>query len=198
MCSGSASGQRGHERQRGGVAAVALAYLGGSGDEEVLDLLDGCGAGFDGAATGGQQGFECIGVGVFGDGWAVAGQRGAGGTVGIERVGFSLPAPGCPVGSVDFNDVNSVGLQCLCESGAVAAGALDSCGDDVTKAAGPADRGPVAGGVGAEFGVAERLAGVGDGGDVDGVQMGVGADDDSAWGCHDGGVLSVVMNRAGG
>jgi hypothetical protein len=33
------------------------------------------------------------------------------------------------------------------------------------------------------------LAGVGDRGDVDGVQMGVDADDDAAWRCHDGGVL---------
>lgn len=104
-----------------------------------------------------------------------------------------------PVGSVDLDHVNIVGMQCLCEPCAVAAGALDASAYDFTKAAGPGDRGVVAGRAGAEFGVAEKLAGVGDSGEMNGVQMGVGADNNPAvWGCHDGGVLSVAMNRAVG
>jgi hypothetical protein len=47
------------------------------------------------------------------------------------------------------------------------------------EAACPGDSDVVAGGVGAELGIAEELAGVGDGGDVDGVEVGVDADPDA-------------------
>jgi hypothetical protein len=43
----------------------------------------------------------------------------------------------------------------------------------------------------AELGIAERLAGVGQGSDVNGLEVGIDADDDAAHRCHDGGVLSV-------
>jgi hypothetical protein len=42
-----------------------------------------------------------------------------------------------------------------------------------------------------ELGIAEELAGIGDGRNVDGVEVGIDADDDAPRGCHDGGVLSV-------
>jgi hypothetical protein len=70
---GAAAGQCFARPQRGGITAVAFAELGGGGDEEVFDLLDRRGAGFDCAAARDQQGFECAGGGVFGHGQAVAG-----------------------------------------------------------------------------------------------------------------------------
>ncbi|GFG93498.1 hypothetical protein MBOU_55400 [Mycobacterium bourgelatii] len=85
-----------------------------------------------------------------------------------------------------------VGLQCLCEPCAVAAGAFHAGTDDLAQATGPADRRPVARWVGAELGIAEQLTGIGDRGQVDGVEMSVGADDDAAVRCHDGGVLKFV------
>jgi len=66
-------GQCLHQPDCGGVSAVAFTQVGRGGDEEVFDLLDGGGAGFDRASAGDQQGFEGAGVGVFGHGQSVAG-----------------------------------------------------------------------------------------------------------------------------
>lgn len=129
-------------------------------------------------------------MGVFGDGQAVAGQRGAGRAVGIQRVRFALPAPNCPIGASDLDDMNIVGLQGLRQSCAVAAGALHADSNDLTEATRPAEPRPIARRVGPELGIAEHCAGIGDRGQMDGVEVGVGADDDATLGCHDG-FLSV-------
>ncbi|BBZ16156.1 hypothetical protein MGAD_04910 [Mycolicibacterium gadium] len=124
-------------------------------------------------------------------GKAVAGQHRTSSAISIERVGFALAAPRRAVGTVDLDDVNVVDLQCLCQACTVGAGALNTDSDDLAETTRPADRGPVAARVGTEFGIAKQSAGIGDRSHVDGVEVGVSADDDAAWGCHDGGVLSV-------
>ena len=59
--------------------------------------------------------------------------------------------------------MNIVGLQRLGESCTVGTGALHAGGQNLAETAGPADPGPIAGGVGAELGIAEQLTSVGDG-----------------------------------
>ena len=195
---GPAPGQGGHQPQRGRVAAVVLTQVGGAGDEEVLDLLDRRGTGFDRAAARGQQGLERLGVGILGYGQAVTGQHRPRRSVGVQWIGLALTAPGGPIRAVDLDDMNIAVLQRLGEPGTVGTGALDTGDEHLPEAARPADGDVVAGRVGAELGVAERLASVGDCRDVDGVEVGVDADDDALWGCHDGWCPLRAMNRAAG
>lgn len=82
-------------------------------------------------------------------------------------------------------------LQCLCEACAVAADALDAGEEYLPEALRPPQGDVIAGRGRGELGIAERLAAVGQGGDVDGLEVGIDADDDAACRCHDGGVLSV-------
>lgn len=97
-----------------------------------------------------------------------------------------MAAPGRPVGSVDLDNVNPIVLQCLCEPGPIAASALDASNEHLSEALRPLPGDVVTGRVGAKLGIAKQLAGVGDGRDVNGVEMSIDADDDPAWGCHDG------------
>ena len=106
-------------------------------------------------------------------------RRGSG--VGVQRVGFALAAPRGAVGPVDLYHLDAVGLQRLGESRAVAAVPSTPAIEHRPEASRPGDRGVVAGRVGEELGIAEELAGVGDGREVDGVEVGVDADDDAPW-----------------
>ena len=139
------------------------------------------------------ESLEGSSAGVFGHGRAVAGRRRPGGAVGVQGIGFALSASRCSVGSVDLDDVNVVVLQCLGESGSVAAGALHARGEHPRpEAARPGERGPVAGAeVGAELGIAEDWPVSVMAATWMGVEVGVDADGQlRAWGCHDGGVPS--------
>jgi len=116
-------------------------------------------------------------VGIFGYGQPVTGQHRTCGAVGVQRVGFALATPCRPVRPVDLDNVNSVVLQRLCETSTVAAGALHAGDEHLAKALRPPQRDVIAGRIGAKLGIAEELTGIGDRGDVDGVEMGVDADD---------------------
>lgn len=107
-----------------------------------------------------------------------------------------LGAPSGTVGPVDLDNVNSFGVQRLCDSCTVAGGAFHAGGEHLAKASRPSDRDVVAGRGGGKLGITEWLTGIGECGQVNGVEVGIDADDDSTWGCHDGGVLSVQLLRA--
>jgi hypothetical protein len=98
---GPASGQR-LDQSCDAVVAVVLAQLGGCGDQQGAELIGGGGVGLDRAAACAQQRPQRGGVGVFEHRKAIAGQGGAGGGVGIQRIGLALPAPCHPVGAADL------------------------------------------------------------------------------------------------
>lgn len=107
----------------------------------------------------------------------------------MDRIALLTPCGA--VGTIDLRDVNIVGLQRLCDARTIGTGALDADAEDLAEATRPADRRPIPGRTGGEFGIAEKLTGIGDRGQMDGVEVSVDADDDATSGCHDGGVLSV-------
>lgn len=91
MGGGSASGQR--SDQGGGVrAAVAFAQLDRPSHQQGVDLVGLGGVRLDRAAPRAQQRPHRTGAGVFGHRGAVAGQRGARSSVGVQRVGLALAA----------------------------------------------------------------------------------------------------------
>ncbi|MFJ3616318.1 hypothetical protein [Streptomyces hydrogenans] len=73
------------------------------GDEDVRDLVQGGGAGFDGGPGGVVEGTYAADGVVLGDDRCPAGQRGAGGCVGVDGVGLADPATLGLVGPVDLD-----------------------------------------------------------------------------------------------
>ena len=123
---------------------------------------------------------------IFGYGQPVTGQHRTCGAVGVQRVGFALATPAARSDRLTSH-LDYVVLQRLCETSTVAAGALHAGDEHLAEALRPPQRDVIAGRIGAKLGIAEELTGIGDRGDVDGVEMGVDADDHGAgmsrWWC---------------
>ena len=125
----------------------------------------------------------------------MAGQGRAGSCVGVEGIGLALAASPGPVGTVDLGHLDPGILQGAGQSGAVGAGALDPGAEYRPEALCPLHCQVVAGRAGGELRVSHGCSGLAERGEVDGVQMGVGADDDGPRCCHDGEVPSAGHNR---
>ena len=170
------------------MATVAFSQFGRGGDEQGLDLIGRRGAGLHRAPTGDQQGAQRVGVFVFRHGQTVAGQCRPRRGVGIQRIGLALTASRRTVGTDHFGDLDAGALEGTGQAGAVGAGALNSGDVHVPKTLRPLDRHVVAGRTGRKLGVSQWFPRPVEDGEVNGVQMSVGADDDDAKSCHDGGV----------
>jgi hypothetical protein len=68
------------------------------------------------------------------DGTGVTGQHGAGGGLGIDRVGLARAVSPGTVGAVHLHNLDAVIAEVLSQAVAVAAGALHACGDDLAIA----------------------------------------------------------------
>ena len=119
------------------MAAVAVAQLGGGGDQQGVDLVGRCSVGLDRAAPGAQQRPQGACACVFGHGHAVAGQRGARSGVGIQRVRFALAAACGPIGAADLGHLDPGGLQYPGQPRTVAGGPFHPGDHDGPKALGP-------------------------------------------------------------
>lgn len=167
------------------VAAVALAQLGGGGDQQRSDLVDRGGPGFHRSAACGQQCPQCDGVLIFGHRDTLAGQSDAGGGVGVKRVGLALAAPGGAIRADHFHHGDPRLLQGCSQSHAIGTSPFHACHEDGALLARPGYRRSVPARAGAEFRIRDRLADRVQSRKVDGVQMCIGADDDGPWCCHD-------------
>ena len=135
--------------------------------------------GLDRAAPGAQQRPHGAGASVFGYGQAVAGQCGASGGVGVQRIGFALAAPRGPIRAADLGHLDARGLKDPGQARAVTAGAFYPGDRDGAKAWGPSDRVVITRWVRWELGVCQGFSGIGDDSQMVSVPMGVGADDDA-------------------
>lgn len=73
----------------------------------------------------------------------LAGQNGAGGGLGIDRVALAVLAPEPTVRAIDLNDAVPLGYERPAQARAVGAGALDAEGPDGPASDGPANELPV-------------------------------------------------------
>jgi hypothetical protein len=97
-----------------------------TGDEEGLDLVGGLASGFDRARPSDAERPDRLHSTVASlrhDG-GVAGERGSGSGVGVERVGLALGASSPAVRPVDLDDDHVCSAQVSSEGNAVGAGAL--------------------------------------------------------------------------
>jgi len=175
---GPALRQRG-DQGGGVVAAVAFAQLGRRGHQQGVELIGGGGVRLDRAAPGAQQRPQGGGVFVFGHRQAIAGQGGARGGVGVQRVGFAPAAARGPIRTADLGHLDPGGLQHPGQPRAVAGGAFHPGDRDDAKALRPPHGVVIAGWAGREFGVCQGFSGIGENRQMVSVQVGVGADDDA-------------------
>ena len=89
-------------------------------------------------------------------------------------------APVCgPIRAADLGHLDPRGLEHPGQTRAVAGGAFHPGDRDHAEASRPSHRVVVAGWARRELGVCQELSGISDDSQMDGVQMGVGADDDA-------------------
>jgi hypothetical protein len=108
----------------------------------------------------------------------VAGQRDAGCGVGIQRIRLALAAARGAVGPADLDHLDPGALQRSGQSGPVAGGSFHPGDEHGAEALSPCDRRGIAGRARRKLRIPQELSSVRDGGQMNGVQMGVGADDD--------------------
>jgi hypothetical protein len=182
---GRGAHQPGHRQ-----APELLAELGGRGDQQRFERVDGLGAGpYRGGAGDPQRADHLhLAIACLGHHRDVAGLHGLGGGLGVQRIVLAVAAPGGPVGPVDFQHDLVLGDKEAGQGGAVGAGALHAPGDGLAESPGPGEQVLVAAGGGVYLdgvhAAAELVVGVGD---VD-VQVRVDPDGDLWRGgvCHAG------------
>jgi hypothetical protein len=130
-----------------GTPHKAFPQLIGGGVDELADLVDGLGSRLAGAAPGHHEGADGFDVAVAGLGHSegASAQRGPSRFYGVEGVGLPLTRPLLAVGSVDFNDDETLSVKMAGETGAIGARAFHSDQPDLSKGAHPATEQLVAG-----------------------------------------------------
>ena len=127
----------------------------------------------------------------------VAGQRGAGSTVGIERIGLAFEAAGGLDRPAHLDCVDTGRDDRPGQPGSVTGRPLDPDPLHLSQRGQEPDGRGVAGAGRRELLIGYCRSGHGDGGDVDGVGVGVCAGDDGRGFCQDGGVPSDLMVGGG-
>jgi hypothetical protein len=120
------------------------------GDHQGLERVDGLGAGPHGRLAGDPEHPQHLhhAIASLGQAGRLAGLHGAGGGLGVDRVGLAMAAAGGPVWPVDLHHPLPVAAEETGQFGPVAAGALDSERLDLAQRVSPAQQLGVASGGG--------------------------------------------------